>query len=97
MKDIDSEVVRFKPFLHLFTDYMGRRARHTFTCPVCGGHNCEKMQPTGEPRNFWSGHYRCTDCGNTKDEKGYPICYYSDCFIREEIDTPVQLSLFDDA
>ena len=94
MRDIDSEIIRYKPFLHLFTDLDGHRARHIFTCPVCGGHNCEKLGNLDKDF-FWSGHFRCTDCGNTKDEEGEPICYYSDCFIREEIIEPKQLELFD--
>lgn len=93
MKDIKSEIIRFKPFLHLFTDLNGKPARHTFTCPKCGGHNCEKIGELDKDC-FWSGHYRCTDCGNTKDYKGEPICYYSDCFIRVTISEPKQLELF---
>ncbi len=55
----------------------------TFTCPKCGGHNAEKIDSL-ERDNFWSGHFKCSDCGNRKDGKGNPICYYSDCFKNED-------------
>lgn len=92
--DSDKEFIRFKPFLHKFISYDGTKVQHTFTCPKCGGHSCKKVPGSLEPNNFWSGHWVCLDCGNTKDNEGKPICYYSDCFIRSEQNEPVQLELF---
>lgn len=94
MSNRDSEIIRFKPFYHKFTSYDGKIVCHTFTCPKCGGHNCQKPKGSLEPNNFWSGYWVCIDCGNAKDAEGNNICYYSDCFIRSEQPEPVQLELF---
>lgn len=89
----DERIKSWKPFRFRYKNYEGKRSVITFTCPKCGGHNCEKIGDLDKD-NFWSGHYRCTDCGETK-ENGNAINYYSDCFIRKEIPPePVQLELF---
>jgi hypothetical protein len=87
------EQIKFKPFVYTFNDYEGKPNRITFTCPECGGHNCEKIEPS-DKYCFWSGYYRCTDCGCTHDAEGRNFAYYSDCFKREEIQNPIQLELF---
>ena len=59
----------------------GKRQEVTFTCPTCGGHNCEKLDELHDV--FWSGYYRCTDCGET-ELNGNPICYSKAKFINKE-------------
>lgn len=86
-------IIRFKPFLYRYTSD-GLVCTITFTCPKCGGHNCEKAPGEIERDNFWSGHWICTDCGNTKDERGVNICYYSDCFISTKRQEPTEMNLF---
>ena len=90
---MDSDIIRFKPFLYKYTNYMGTKSKITFTCPMCGGHNCEKIGDL-DKNCFWSGHYRCTDCGATKGKDGNAINYYSDAFVRTEEKVPTQLELF---
>ena len=83
----------WRPFRFRYESYDNTRHEITFTCPRCGGHNCEKIGDLDKD-NFWSGHYRCTDCGETK-ENDNPICYYSDCFVNKVMNPdPVQLSLW---
>jgi len=89
----EERIMRWRPFLHRYMGIDGKRQEVTFTCPTCGGHNCEKLD-TIDIDVFWSGHYRCTDCGETK-EHGNALCYYSDSFINKEMKPePVQLTFF---
>ena len=89
----DERIRHWHPFLFRYTGIYGRRQEVTFTCPRCGGHNCEKLDELDRDV-FWSGHYRCTDCGETK-ENGNPLNYYSDAFVNKELPPePVQLTLF---
>lgn len=89
----NDKIKRWHPFSYKFVSYDGKNYEMTFTCPDCGGHNCEKLGELDND-NFWSGHYRCTDCGATK-ENGKPINYYSDAFIRKEVKPDgVQMELF---
>ena len=89
----NDRILRWKPFLFRCTNYEGRKICITFTCPLCGGHNCEKIGDL-DLYNFWSGHYKCKDCGCATDN-GNPINYYSDCFVVEnEKRDAVQLELF---
>jgi predicted RNA-binding Zn-ribbon protein involved in translation (DUF1610 family) len=85
-------IKQWHPFLYRYINYMGTPREVTFTCPTCGGHNCEKIDRL-ESDNFWSGHFRCTDCGEKK-EKGEPLCYFSDAFINKPQRQAVQLELF---
>ena len=90
---LDDRIKQWHPFLYRCRDYEDRRCEITFTCPTCGGHNCEKLGDLDKD-NFWSGHYRCTDCGETQ-EKGRALCYYSDAFTLKTLPAdPVQLSIF---
>lgn len=90
----DDRIRQWHPFLYRYTGYGGKRKNITFTCPRCGGHNCEKLGDLDRDV-FWSGHYRCTDCGETK-ENGNPISYYSDAFVTSEAKPePVQLSIWE--
>lgn len=86
-------IQRWHPFLYRYMSYDGTKRTYTFTCNVCGGHNCEKIDSL-DRYCFWSGYYRCTDCGNEKGKDGQPICYYSDNFKGSEQKEPEQLSLF---
>lgn len=88
----DYRINRWHPFLFKYVDYEGKRVTMTFTCPTCGGHNCEKLDNLDKDC-FWSDYYRCTDCGETK-ENGNPINYYSGAFLRHEYSEPIELNLF---
>lgn len=88
----NDRIKQWHPFLYTFESYDGKHCAFTFTCPTCGGHNCEKLGNIDKDC-FWSGYYRCTDCGETK-ENGNPINYYSDAFLRHEYSEPIELNLF---
>lgn len=89
---MNDRITQWHPFRYIYTDFSNHRLVVTFTCPRCGGHNCEKLGDLDKDV-FWSGHYRCTNCGETH-EKGEPLCYYSDAFISKRTDTAQQLSLW---
>ena len=90
---IKDRITRWHPFRYQYTDYEGRQAVFTFTCQKCGGHSCDKIDSLDHDV-FWSGHYRCSDCGCTQED-GHEINYYSDCFHKYYIkEQPIQLDLF---
>lgn len=90
---LDEKIKQWHPFIFRYKSFDGKRYEQTFTCPTCGGHNCEKMGDLDRD-NFWSGQYRCTDCGETK-ENGNDINFYSDAFVSRELPPePKQLSLW---
>lgn len=78
------KIQQYAPFLYRYISYEGKPHVITFTCNKCGGHNAEKTDNSLDKDCFWSGHYRCSDCGNRRDNQGNPICYYSDCFINND-------------
>jgi len=89
----DDRIKQWHPFLYRYMGIDGKRQEVTFTCPTCNGHNCEKLDELDHDV-FWSGHYRCTDCGETK-ENGNALCFYSNAFVNKEMKPePVQLSLW---
>ena len=96
MRRVDYDNIRqWHPFLYRYMGVDGKHQEVTFTCPTFGGHNCEKLDELDHDV-FWSGYYRCTDCGET-ELNGNPICYYSKAFINKEIESePVQLSIWND-
>ncbi len=76
---------QWRPFIYPYVGYDGKQQVVTFTCPKCGGHNCEKIDKSLDVDNFWSGRYRCSDCGNRGDGDGNNwICYYSRCFKHDD-------------
>ncbi len=78
------KIKQYSPFIYRYISYDNKPYVITFTCPKCGGHNAEKLE--GPDKDvFWSGHFRCSDCGNRIDEGGCPICYYSDCFKNNDV------------
>ncbi len=91
-----NKILEWSPFLYKFVSYDNKPHAITFTCPKCGGHNCEKID-TIESDNFWSGYYRCTDCGNKRDNDGNQICYYSSCFNNTDLTMNMQWRPADDS
>lgn len=77
------KIQQWSPFLYRYISYDDKPYVITFTCDKCGGHNAEKLDELDKD-NFWSGYYRCSDCGNRLDNHGNQICYYSDCFINTD-------------
>lgn len=73
------KITQWSPFVYSYIGYEGQRLQITFTCSKCGGHNCEKINSV-DTDNFWSGHFRCSDCGNRRDADGNCINYYSRSF-----------------
>lgn len=92
-KQDTDRITQWHPFLYRYIGIYGKCQEVTFTCPTCGGHNCEKLGDLDKDV-FWSGYFRCTDCGETK-ENGNQLCFYSHAFVNKELkDEPVQLSLW---
>lgn len=92
------DIIRWKPFLAISESWDGRsNVIHTFSCPHCGGANCDRKVKGQriDDRHFYQGRYRCSDCGAEYGKDGMEFNYYSDCFIRAEEEIVVQQSLFD--
>lgn len=74
------KIQQYAPFMYRYISYDNKPHVITFTCDKCGGHNAEKVDDVDND-SFWSGHFKCSDCGNRIDNHGNPMCFYSDCFI----------------
>ena len=92
-----NEIIRWKPFLAKYTSYDGIRKVVTFTCPWCGGKNCDrKTRATKnriDDRTFWQGGFRCSDCGAELDRNGETFYYASDCFVKAMEEVVIQLTI----
>lgn len=73
------KIKQWAPFVYRYISYDNKPYVITFTCNKCGGHNAEKIDSLDKDV-FWSGYFKCSDCGNKIDNNGNQICYYSDCF-----------------
>lgn len=83
-------ILSWKPFQAKLEGLYGNIRYISFTCPVCGGHNCISTDVI-DRYHFLSGNYKCMDCGNDLCNN-MKINYYSDCFISTAAVNNLQLS-----
>ena len=70
----------------IFTSYDGVKTKNEFRCLNCG---CTRIYAHKRDYgcSFWEGHRHCIKCKKEVD-------YYSDDWVRSEIPTPTQGTLF---